>query len=190
MSVLTASFQNKNDFLKTQCGLNISSFTCVNANISAISQFSSYDKLKLPFLITGRLLTVGEYKETGHGFVKMKEDVLKESLSDWVGVNIFSSHDVFARMHDGIHVSINEVLGKIVKTVWNEKDGGIDFFAEIYDRDVAFKIANDLIKFISPGFGRNIVSQSNELFYHDLQPIEASLVFDPRDENAVFAPAE
>lgn len=187
MSVL-AHFRNKNDFLKLISGVNTSPYSCITAQVQAISQFTDFNDLKMPFLISGRLVTAGTYKEKGYGAVILLPNVLQESLQEWVGVSIYSSHDVYEKIMVGENVSINEVLGKITRTNWKEKDNGVDFFAEIYDKQVAYKIAYGVIKYISVGFGRDIVSEKGDFYYRNLQPKEASIVYIPRDKQAEFKP--
>jgi hypothetical protein len=111
-------------------------------------------------------------------------------MEQWVGVSIYTSHAVYEKVMRGEDVSISEVLGKITKVSWNDKDGGIDFFAEISDKNVAFKMDQGLIRFISVGFARDIIQKDNAYFVSNLQPKEASLVFNPRDSKAVFRPVQ
>lgn len=185
---MLAHFRNKNDSLKLISGVNTSPYSCINARVQAISQFTNIDDLKLPFLISGRLLTAGTYREKGYGPVILLPNVLQESLQGWIGISIYSSHEVYKKIMLGENVSINEVLGKTTRTEWNAKDNGIDFFAEIYDKQIAYKISYGIIKYISVGFGRDIVSEKGDFYYRNLQPVEASIVFIPRDKQAEFKP--
>ena len=68
------------------------------------------------------------------------------------------------------------------------KENAIDFYADIFDKQIAYKMANGLIKYISVGFSREVVDDDGEFFFMNLEPKEASLVFDPRDAKAEFKP--
>jgi len=149
----------------------------------AISQFGSSGNVDLPILITGRLISVGDYFEKNFGLVKMTEEVLKENMQQWVNIAIYKTHEVFARVKKGLPANIDDVLGKITKVEWG--GDGINFFAEVSDRNIAIKIINALIKFISAGFGRDIVSTAGKFFYRNLIPLESAFVFDPRDKKAM-----
>jgi hypothetical protein len=188
MGPTIAYYRNVNDFLKTQSGLQVSPYSCVHANLSVLSQFSDYDSLKMPFVISGRLISVGTYRDASYGKVSFAVESLKESTEDWVSISIFTSHAVYEKVIKGEDVSVNEVVGKIIKTSWNEKDQGIDFVAEIYDKQIAFKMANGLIRFISVGFARDIVMKDGQYYFMNIDPKEASLVFDPKDKKAEFKP--
>lgn len=183
-----AYYRSRNDFLKTQSGIEISPFSCVLSNVKVISQFTDYDSLKLPFIISGRLISTGTYRDATYGSVSLNDDVLKESLEQWVGISIFTSHAVFEKTMRGEDISINEIVGKITKVTWNEKDTGIDFYAEISDKQIAYKMANGLIKYISVGFARDIVTKDGKYYFMNVEPKEASLVFNPKDKKAEFKP--
>lgn len=183
-------YRVKNDFLRVNAGLETTPFSCINSPLQMLSQFTDFNNLKLPFLISGRLVTSGVYKENGYGQVALPPETLKSSMEKWVGISIYSSHSIFEKVMKGEDVSINEVLGKITRVEWNEEEQGIDFYAEIYDKQIAYKMAYGVVKFISVGFGRDIVSDKNKLVYMNLEPKEASLVFNPRDKQAEFKPVE
>lgn len=182
-------FRNKNNFLKYQTGIETSSFSAVFGSIKPLSQFTDYNEIKLPFVISGRLVSVGKYRDSNYGYVTLPEDELKQSLESWAGISIYSSHAVYEKVMRGEDVSINEILGKITKVSWNSSDPGIDFFAEIYDKNIAYKISNGLIKYVSVGFARTIVNKNREYYFTEIEPKEASLVFSPRDKKAEFKPA-
>jgi hypothetical protein len=181
-------YRNLNNFYKVRSGLSVSRFSSIDATIKPITQFSAYEDLKMPFQITGRLVTASTYKDKNYGRVTLDGVDLKESLNAWVGIPIYTSHAVFDKVMRGEDVSINEIVGKITKVMWNSADNGIDFYADVFDKQVAFKMANGLIKYISVGFAREVVSRNRELFFTSIEPKEASLVFDPRDKNAEFKP--
>lgn len=188
MGPIVSYYRNINDFLKVQSGLEISPYSCVYGNMQGLSQFSNYDDIKLPFVISGRLVSVGMYKDLRYGLIGFAPETLQESVPAWVGIEIYSSHDVYAKIIKGEDVSVNEILGKIIKTSWNEKDPGVDFVAEIYDKQVAYKIDNGLIKYISVGFARDIVNKGGQYYFMNIDPKESSLVFDPKDKKAEFKP--
>lgn len=182
-------FRDLNNFYKTSSKLHISQFSSIRVPIKPMSQFSaSYNDIELPFRISGRLITSGSYREGAFSKVILHPEALKSTLSEWVGINIYTSHQVYEKIRNGEPVSANEVVGKIVSTSWNEKDGGIDFVADVMDRQIAYKMAHGLIQFISVGFARQIVSRDDDYYFAGIEPKEASLVFDPRDANASFKP--
>lgn len=180
-------YRTKNNFLKESTGIQTSQFSAVQGEFKTISQFMSSSELKLPLKISGRLITAGEYEEKPYGKVRLLPEELKPIVDRVKDVELYSSHEVYDKIMKGGDVSINEVLGKIVNATWNEEDQGVDFVAEIYDWDVAFKIANNLIKFVSLGFARHVIRDGGNWFYHALEPKEASLVYDPRDPGARFS---
>ena len=187
--VATANYyRSLNNFYITRSGLEISRFSEVNAVLKPMSQFKSYDDIKLPFVISGRLVTSKKYKDRKYGTVTLASQALKPSLNDWVGIKIYKSHEVYEKVMKGEDVSVDEVAGKIISTSWNDKDQGIDFVAEIYDKSIAYKMDAGVIEFVSVGFARNIVVVNGEYFFVDIEPKEASLVFDPRDSDARFTP--
>jgi len=190
MDPTLAYYYNVNEFLKTSNGIKLSPYSCVYANVNAISQFINYSDVELPFLINGRLITAGEYKEKGYGPVFLPKETLQSAMNDWVDIFIYKSHATFEKIMRGEDVSVDDVVGKITKVEWNEKDSGIDFYAEVFDKQIAYKMANGLIKFISVGFGREIVRDNNRFIFMNMAPKETSLVFDPRDKKAEFKPAK
>ena len=121
----------------------------------------------------------------------MKEDFFSSvafSLNKWRGISIYTDHGVFNAINSNTPVSIDNVIGIITNTVWNEKDQGIDFFGEIVDEDIAMKIFHGLIKFISVGFARTPGDGDDVVVLKDIIPKESSLVFNPRDKKAAFKP--
>ena len=111
-------------------------------------------------------------------------------MDDWVSIPIYSSHAVFEKVNRGEDVSVDEVVGKITRVNWNSNDPGIDFYAEIYDKNIAYKMSNGVIKFISVGFARDIVTDKGKYYFKNLEPKESSLVFNPRDKKASFKPVQ
>lgn len=181
-------YRNLNNFLKTNSGLNVSVFSSVQGFVKPLSRFTAIEDIKLPFQISGRLVSSGSYKDKNYGRVHLVPEALKSTLSDWEGIFIYTSHAVFEKVMRGEDVSVNEVVGKITKTEWNDKDQAVDFYADVFDKQVAYKMANGLIKFISVGFAREVVDKNGEFYFMNLEPKEASLVFDPRDKKAEFKP--
>ena len=189
--VATAQYYRaKNNFLASSNGIDLYNISLVNASLKSLSQFKSYDELKLPFLISGRLVTAKKYKDSRYGAVILSPEALKSTVNDWVGIQIYKSHAVYEKIAKGEDVSVDDVVGKIVSVTWNTKDNGIDFVAEIYDKPVAYKMDAGLIKFISVGFARLITVIKNEYYFTAIEPKEASLVFDPRDDQAEFKPLD
>lgn len=188
MDKRTLYYSNLNNFYKERSGLNVSQFSCVPATVKPMSQFKNFEDLKLPFIISGRLVSVGDYTDNNFGEVYLSKQELKRPMNEWVGISIYTSHDVYDRVRRGQDVSINEVVGKIINVDWNEEEQGIDFTAEIVDKQVAYKMAHGLIRFISVGFSRDVVRKGKRYEFVNLEPKEASLVFDPRDKKAEFRP--
>lgn len=190
MSHSLAYYQNLNELYKKKSGLGVSQFSSVYASLKPISRFKSMDEIELPYVISGRLVSTGTFKDGRYGEINLIREALKPTTDKWVGIKLYSSHAVYDRIMKGKDVSINEVLGKITRTEWNDKDEGIDFYAEIYDKQIAYKMAHGLIEFISVGFGRNIVKKDGEYYFMAIEPKEASLVYDPRDKKAKFKPVK
>ncbi len=188
MSTITDYYRYKNELLKENSGLDISQFSCVQAKIQPMSTFSDLSDLQMPLRISGRLISSGKFNDKALGEITVAPEDLKLTTIKWEGIEIFSSHEVFNKLNRGQQVSINEKLGRIIKTVWNEAEKAIDFVAEIFDFNVAFKILNGLIQFISVGFGRDIVRKDGNTFMKNILPKETSFVFDPRDSKAKFEP--
>lgn len=190
------SLQNEIYLFKRLNNLYLSKFnifTHVQASVKPISTFSGEGKIQLPFKIKGRLITAGKYKDGELGEFVLPATELQKTMENWMGVKIYSSHKIFQEIMSGQDPSIRDVLGKFTKIEWNEIDEGIDFYAEIYDEDVARKINGGLINSISAGFGREISTEMNsnnkhEYYLRNIEPGEASMVFNPRDANARFTP--
>lgn len=181
-------FKNLNSFLKTNSKLDVSVFSSIQGYVKPMSRFTALDDITLPFQISGRLVSSGSYKDKNYGRVILTPEALKSTVSDWEGISIYTSHAVFEKVMRGEDVSINEISGRITKTEWNDKEGSIDFFADIFDKQIAYKMANGLIKYISVGFARDVVNDNGGFYLMNLEPKEASLVFDPRDKKAEFKP--
>lgn len=183
-------YRSLNEFYASSSGLTIDRTSFFDASIQALSQFKSDTDIKLPFLIRGRLITAKEYPDKKYGRIKIAPEVLKTTISKFKDINLYTSHAVFDKIIKGEDVSVDEVVGKIVNTSWNEEENGVDFTAEIYDRKIAYKMDAGLINKVSLGFARDIVVIKGEYYFTNIVPVEASLVFDPRDSQAVFSPVE
>lgn len=189
--------QDLKEFINVSKSLNetyknkINSISVFSSPIQAISRFGK--DVKMPFMIKGRLLTSGTYKDKQMGEITIEPEELKRSMSKWNGIKIYTSHKVFEDLMTGNNPSVRDVVGKITQLEWNEDENAIDFYATIVDEDIARKSSYGLINSISAGFGRDIVqvmSKDNKKInaLKNIQPGEASLVYIPRDSNAVFAP--
>lgn len=179
-------YRNMNDHIAHTSGLSVSPMTSVSGTAQVISQFTDINDIKLPLLIRGRLLTSGFYREVGFKQVYLSPEVLKSTVNSWVGISLYTNHDIYEKIRKNEPVSVNEVVGKIVNTSWNQSDKGIDFEAEIYDLQIAYKMVKGVINSVSTGFGRDIVNNSGTYEYRNMEPVEVSLVFNPRDTNARF----
>jgi len=182
-------YRSLNRYYSLISGIPIQTETYVNAELISMSQFKSDTDIVLPYIIQGRLISAKSYPDKNFGRITIAPETLKESLNKWVGIEIFTSHEVYRKILKGEDVSVNETVGKIIATRWNEKDNAIDFTAEIYDRTIAYKMDMGIIKFISAGFGRIPVVIKGEYYLTDIKPVEASLVKDPRDSSASFSAA-
>lgn len=160
-------------------------FSDIETKFNSMSQFKDIesDNFKLPVIITGRLVTADKYTENG-ALVDLPADELKKTLSDWVGIKIYKTHSAWRMAAMGQDVPIDQVIGKITSTIWNDKDKGIDFTAEISDRDIAFKIAQDLIDSVSVGFTKDLVWANSMPMMTNIIPRELSCVMNPRDKRA------
>ena len=159
--------------------------TNVKSRLNQVSQFSSKsDNFKLPVIVNGRLITSGIYKKTIHGDTVLTPDELKKTMSQWIGKEIYKGHDVWKKVIQGEDVPIDSIIGRITDVRWDEAENGIDYTAAIYDRGIAYKIASDLIKYVSVGFLNDIVWKEDIPHITEVVPGELSLVFNPRDKKA------
>ncbi len=169
---------------------NISFFNAGMRPDAQLSQFSSdVEDIKLPLKVKGRLITHGSYPDKKYGSIQLTKDELKKSVNQWKNVKIYKSHRVWRDIYAGKNPSIDEVVGKITKTSWNKTDGGIDYEALIYDESVARKILGGLIDSISVGFMSNPIRDGEMVYKSGIEPKEASLVYEPRDDNATVQAA-
>lgn len=190
------SLKNQIHALKTQVNeLKVRNphITSIKATVRPLSQFAKISNEQEPLLIKGRLLTSGEYPEYGIGNMQITPESLKQTLNKWVGIPIYTTHEVYKNILKGQNPSVRDVIGKIIRTEWNEEDEGIDYYAEVYDMDIANKMMAGLIQFISAGFAKEIVTDFNQdkklvNYVRNIDPREASLVFNPRDSMAKFVP--
>ncbi len=152
--------------------------------ITTFAEFKS-DDFKLPVKVSGRLVTPGVYFEPAYGQIETSAEELKKVFHLWEGKDIFNYHDGFWQMVDSPStVPSNVVVGRILKTLWNSGANAVDYFADIYDRDVAYKIYTRSIKHISVGFENDVNMDGTIPRKIDLEPREASLVYRPKDKQA------
>lgn len=176
--------------LNDKCRNDFSKFSSVKAPIKKVlTQFGKNSDG--PLKIKGRLLTAGTYRDADLGHITILPEDLKQSMSLWSDIPIYTTHKIHREILEGKDPSVRDILGKIVSVSWNTEDDGLDFVAEIVDQDVAAKIKHGLVKNISAGFMREIVPQmgDNMKVTHlvkNIEPGESSLVFDPRDPQAEF----
>jgi len=138
----------------------LNNITLMPSKIYTMSRFQKInsDNFKLPVIVSGRLITSGKYNEDKYGGeVDYPSKELMDSVHLWEGVKIYKSHGSWMGMIKGDFVPIDDIVGKILKTTWNERDNGIDYVAAIYDRDIAYKIASELINQVSVGFTSDVV---------------------------------
>ena len=150
--------------------------------ISSFKLTSTYqdDDFQLPIRIEGRLITADEYKD---GVLPWNE--LQRVFKEFEGVNIYKYHNAHWRVGEvGKNAPIDAIVGRVVKTVLNMKDQAIDFFGEIMDRDVAFKVIQGLIHSVSVGFKNNIAIINGKPTKVDIEPRELTMVQNPKDKNA------
>lgn len=188
-------YTNLNNSIRNRISLldNSSKFSTIESsgNVSAISTFSTngvYGDLTLPLLIKGRLITSGKYSDAALGEFFLPEEELKSTMHDWIKTSGYKHHGIYESIMKGKDVSIDGIASKITKLTWNEEEKGIDFFAEVYDADVAFKILHGLVKYVSAGFARNIKKIDGLNHLVGIEPKEWSFVFVPRDKNAEIHP--
>jgi len=181
----------RNDFQKTKLRhnkLSDNGSTYINSNIKGMSLFQDIksDNFKLPIIVSGRLVSSGVYHEK-FGDLHVSSDELKKTVDSWKGISIFKSHGSWIGVAKGENIPIDDIVGKIIGTSWNEEDQGIDYVAEIMDRNVAYKIAKELIQTVSVGFGRSVVWDNGLAFAKGLEPKELSLVFNGKDKKATIS---
>lgn len=171
--------------LRARHNLLISSYSSHNTHFKTVTSFAKSDDFKLPVVISGRLVTAGNYYESRYATeLVMTPDELKKSLSLWNGIKIYKSHGSWMGAMKGEFIPIDDVIGKIIGVSWNETDKGIDFIAEIDDRDIAYKMARELIDSVSVGFSKDVIWKDKMAYYANIVPHELSCVFNPRDKNA------
>lgn len=168
----------------------VARFSTVGATVKALSHFNEKDSMPLPLKVTGRLITAGKYKDTSvGGHILLSPEELRKSLDKWQGVKLYKHHGVFQAIMEGDDVSIDNVVGKITNVIWNARENAIDYFAEVYDEDVAYKIMKGVINFVSVGFARILKEMKDSVFnVQSIDPKEVSLVFNPRDKSASIMP--
>ena len=143
------------------------------------------DDFKLPVTVSGRLITSGVYYEPKYGQIEVPREELRKAHKMWVGKDIFKYHDAYWNVNTPpTNMPIDAIVGKITKTIWNDYDGAIDYVADIYDRDIAYKIYSRLIKNVSAGFSNDVVKIGKRLMKVDIEPKELSLVYRPKDKRA------
>jgi hypothetical protein len=166
--------------------------TSLKSNIKTISQFSESDNFDLPLTVSGRLITCGEYKDAGLGTIRVTKDELLKTFDLWKEVEIYKDHSCFERLAKGLDVSADSVIGSIKNVEWVEDDGGaINWFGEIVDRDIAYKIIKGLIKHVSIGFtADDILNEEGVYDKKNIEPQEMSLIIkNPRDKKASIVPS-
>lgn len=188
---LISAYKDLNNVFKSK----LTSFSQVQATVKPLSSFARISGQKKPLMIHGRLVTANTYPEKGYTApVILRPEVLKKTLSQWVNLPIYTSHDVLPKVLKGEPISVREVVGRIVKTEWNEKDKAIDYYAEISDDDIAGKMEASLIKHISVDFFRDVITDFDENkklqnYYIGVEPKSAALLLgNPRDKTATFEP--
>ena len=152
--------------------------------IKPVSKFTDFksDDFKLPVQVSGRLITAGVYFEPKYGRIETPAEELKKVSALWVGKDIFTHHDAFWQIDNPTSTPADTVVGRILKTIWNEEEGAVDYIAEIYDRDVAYKIYTRSIKHVSVGFSNEVNMDDYEFpTKFDLEPRELSIVYRPKD---------
>lgn len=152
--------------------------------VSTFAEFRS-DDFKLPVRVGGRLITAGTFFEPKFGQTVLPFDELLKAHKEWEGKDIFKYHDAFWQfIVDPSATPADTVIGRIIQTMVNHEDKAIDYLAEIYDRDIAYKIHTRSIRQISVGFLNDTVEKDGTMFKVDLVPKEASLVFRGKDGQA------
>jgi len=155
------------------------------------SNVTKFSKIDLPFYVKGTLITPGTYKDSRFGKIIVTDEALRESADKWAGINIFKQHGVYeAAFVEGVDVPIDAVVGAITKAYWNEENKRLEYEAEIDDENIAFKIARGLIKHVSVTFTQDKTPVSGGFKFKNIQPLDLSLVFNPRDKNASIEPKE
>lgn len=154
------------------------------------SKPTSINELKLPLRIHGRLITAGTYPEENDEIVIFTPEELKKSVFKWNGIPGYDSHAVHEAVMRGQNTSVRGVVAKIIQTFWNEKDQAIDFEADVFDPEIAFKIIHGLIRNVSVGYKHGIkpLDKLNGYEAVNMKPLEWSFVLSPRDKNAVIQP--
>ena len=153
--------------------------------IQPVTTLAQSDNFELPVVIKGRLVSSGIYKDSKFGSTFIPWDELKRIHHSWVGKKIFKFHDAYwGRKLDPNTIPIDSVVGTITQTSLNEQEKGVDFIANIFDRDVAYKIYSGLINSISGGFTNDVVFVSGMAHKINISPEEATLVLNPADKNA------
>jgi len=176
----------KNRFYKIKKKHSNMGLSYHNSKIKTTSRFQDVksDNFKLPVIVSGRVLTAGEYRDPNSDSFEITPESLKNSLESWKGLNIYKGHQFWLSQVKRNFESIDGVIGRILNVSWNEKECGIDYIGAIYDRDIAYKISNDLIKYVSAGFMKELVWKGEKAYAEEIEPKELSLVFNPHDKKA------
>jgi len=183
-------FETMNNYYKKK--YSYMSDVVLYGTIQPITTFSETSLLEMPFKISGRLITAGVYPDNDYGTITISPEELQRSVQKWNGIVGFDSHLRFQNITSGKDESVLGAVAKITKVFWNAADKAVDFFAEVYNHDLAMNILHGIVKYVSVGFARDIIPlethNKTENIVKNIDPKEWSFVYNPRDKKAEIRP--
>ena len=153
----------------------------VNSNISPIIELS--DDLPMPYPIKVEALHPGEYK----GFImeereiSMAKNTIFNSDGNFHNYDINKDHKSSRKMDS----SVDDAIGRVTTADYDYSKQAYILEGEIYDKSIALKIANKILKYVSLRINPGRVDNINGRRYaRDLNFEELSLVRAPGDPKA------
>lgn len=151
------------------------------ADIKAPIELSS--EVEIPFVFTCEALHPGTYK----GYSITEDEIIQGQNTIFYSSDNHNNYDVnkdhkSSRKPDS---SVDDIVGKVIEANYDNKLKAYIISSEIYDKAIALKIANGLIKFVSLRIKpTRIVENYGQRFAQGLIFEELSLVRSPGDPNA------
>ena len=140
-------------------------------------------EINLPYVFSCEALHPGTYKgfTIEEGEIVKAQNTIFESEDNFANYEINKDHKS-SRKPDS---SVDDVLGKVTNAVYDFQRKAYILSGEIYDQDMAIKLANGIVKFVSLRINPGMVDfKDGKRFARDLKFEELSFVRAPGDPNA------
>ncbi len=151
------------------------------SNIKSTIELS--EDIQLPFIFTCEALHPGTFK----GYTITEEEIIKSQNTIFYSQDNYNNYDInkdhkSSRKFDS---SVDDIVGKVIDAAYDIKQKAYIVTGEIYDKSIALKMLNGLIKFVSLRINPNKIVEYNGMRYaKDLTFEEMSLVRAPGDPDA------